>query len=160
MMCFFDLVVTRLPVIEGGFGEGKRVVTDKQISEIHNMKSIHIRELINRNIKRFKDTDIIDLKDIVMNDNNLLLKNLSYTQMQISKAQNIYLLSERGYAKLIKIMDSDLAWEIHDKLIDEYFAMRKSIKEQPQCIEDLIIMQAQSMKDMRQQIEQAGHIYN
>lgn len=47
--------------------------------------------------------------------------------MQISKAEHIYLLSERGYAKLIKIMDTDLAWEIHDKLIDEYFTMREVI---------------------------------
>ena len=40
---------------------------------------------------------------------------------------NNYLLSERGYAKLIKIMDSDKAWEVHDKLIDEYFTMKKVI---------------------------------
>lgn len=32
--------------------------------------------------------------------------------MQIAKSKNIYLLSERGYAKLIKIMDTDLAWEM------------------------------------------------
>lgn len=47
--------------------------------------------------------------------------------MQIAKAENIYLLSEKGYAKLIKIMDSDKAWEVHDNLIDEYFAMRQVI---------------------------------
>ena len=47
--------------------------------------------------------------------------------MQVSKAEHIYLLSERGYAKLIKIMDTDLAWEIHDKLIDEYFTMRQQL---------------------------------
>lgn len=48
--------------------------------------------------------------------------------MQISKADHIYLLSERGYAKLIKIMDTDLAWEVHDKLIDEYFQLREEKK--------------------------------
>lgn len=45
--------------------------------------------------------------------------------MQISKSEHIYILSERGYAKLIKIMDTDLAWVIHDKLIDEYFELRE-----------------------------------
>ena len=45
-----------IPVIEGGFG------TDKTIVEIHNMKVLHVRELIKNNIKRFKkDIDIIDL---------------------------------------------------------------------------------------------------
>lgn len=56
--------------------------------------------------------------------------------MEIGKATNIYLLSERGYAKLIKIMDTDLAWEIHDKLIDEYFTMREIIKSDSYMIQD------------------------
>ncbi|WP_245397640.1 phage antirepressor KilAC domain-containing protein, partial [Clostridioides difficile] len=47
--------------------------------------------------------------------------------MQISKADNIFLLSERGYSKLINIMNTDLAWEIHDKIMDEYFNMREQI---------------------------------
>lgn len=32
--------------------------------------------------------------------------------MQIAKSKNIYLLSERGCVKLVKIMDTDLAWEM------------------------------------------------
>lgn len=56
-----------------------------------------------------------------------LLLKLEYTKSAITQADHIYLLSERGYAKLIKIMDTDLAWEVHDKLIDEYFTMRDDI---------------------------------
>ena len=131
-----------IPVVEGGFGEGKRCSTDKTISEIHGMKVIHVRECINSNRKRFKDNvDIIDLKDIDQVDNNLeLLQSLGYSKMQISKAKHIYLLSERGYAKLIKIMDTDLAWEIHDKLMDEYFTMRQQIKQQVVSVEQVTQM--------------------
>lgn len=32
--------------------------------------------------------------------------------MQIAKSKNIYLLSEQGYAKLVKIMDTDLAKDV------------------------------------------------
>lgn len=122
-----------IPVVLGGFGGGKKCISDKTIAEIHKMKIKHIRELINRNNNRFeKGKDIIDLKVVVPNDDknvsdeitNNLLFELGYTRMQISKAEHIYILSERGYAKLIKIMDTDLAWEVHDKLIDEYFALR------------------------------------
>ena len=128
-----------IPVVEGGFGEGKRCSTDKTIAEIHGMKVIHVRECINNNRKRFKDNvDIIDLKDIDQVDNNLeLLQSLGYSKMQISKPKHIYLLSERGYAKLIKIMDTDLAWEIHDKLMDEYFTMRQQIKQQVVSVEQV-----------------------
>lgn len=119
-----------IQIIEGGFGEGKRCLTDKTISEIHNMQNKHVRELINRNIKRFKENiDFIDLKGVVENDT---LVNMSYSKQSITQAKNIYLLSERGYAKLIKIMDSDLAWDIHDKLMDEYFTMREIINSNEQ----------------------------
>lgn len=137
-----------IPVVAGGFGENAKCISDKTVAEIHGIEIKHVRELINRNIKRFKlAVDIIDLKAIVLNDNNLessrserphfyscaqdaqqSLEQLGYTQMQISKSEHIYILSERGYAKLIKIMDTDLAWEIHDKLMDEYFRMKEEKK--------------------------------
>lgn len=144
----------QIPVIEGGFGEGKRCLTDKSISEIHSMRNTDVRRRITDNIKRFKeDIDFIDIKGVYEAHT---LEELGYSKQSITQAENIYLLSERGYAKLIKIMDTDLAWEIHDKLIDEYFVMRKQIEERkPQCVEDLIIMQAQSLKNLREQVNQA-----
>lgn len=59
---------------------------------------------VKQNIKRFKEgVDFIDLKDVGESHNNLgLLQSLGYSKMQVSKAEHIYLLSERGYAKLIK----------------------------------------------------------
>lgn len=119
-----------IPVLVGGFGENNKVVTDKSIAEIHSMEVRHVRENINNNIKRFKEgIDLIDLKkDVGITDNNLL-EHLGYSKMQISKAEHIYILSERGYSKLIKIMDTDLAWEIHDKLVDDYFTLREAVKE-------------------------------
>lgn len=116
-----------IPVISGGFGEGRKCICDKTVAEIHGIEIKHIRELINNNIKRFKEMmDYIDLKVVVQDDYYQLIQ-LGYSKMQISKSDHIYLLSERGYAKLIKIMDSDLAWEIHDRLVDEYFTMRDEI---------------------------------
>lgn len=114
-----------IPVVYGGFGEGQKCMADKTIAEIHTMREPDIRRRITDNLKRFKkNVDLIDLKSCASGAQQLLT-NLGYTQMQISKAEHIYILSERGYAKLIKIMDSDLAWDIHDKLIDEYFKMKE-----------------------------------
>ena len=114
-----------IPVVEGGFGEGKRCLTDKTISNIHGMQPKNVRARITDNLKRFKENiDVIDLKRAY--DTSTLIE-LGYAKQSITQAEHIYLLSERGYAKLIKIMDTDLAWEIHDKLIDEYFTMREII---------------------------------
>ena len=116
-----------IPVVSGGFGEGKKCMSDKTIAEIHGMREADVRRRITDNITRFKETiDFIDLKNCASDAQQLLI-SLGYSQMQISKAEHIYILSERGYSKLIKIMDTDLAWEIHDKLMDEYFEMRDTV---------------------------------
>lgn len=139
-----EVLGKEIPIIEGGFGDGKRCITDKNIAEIHDMKAIHVREAVNKNLKRFKENiDFIDLKDIENFDNNLLV-SLNYSKMQISKAEHIYLLSERGYSKLIKIFDTDLAWEVHDILMDNYFAMREIINSNEQLKASLLLRAVES----------------
>ena len=140
-----------IPVIYGGFGSNQKVVLAKTIAEIHGMETKHVNELINRSVHRFKEgVDLLDLKVVVQNDHNLL-KDFGFTQMQISKANNIYLLSERGYAKLIKIMDSDLAWDIHDQLMEEYFSMREE-KSRPVSQLDAIIAGLQATKELQEKM--------
>lgn len=113
--------------IEGGFGEGKRAMTVKDIAEIHNQPVKEINRRINDNRERFKnDVDIIDLKSGGCEPPQF--KELGYTVMMVSKANNIYVLSERGYAKLLKILEDDTAWELYDQLVDSYFNMREKIK--------------------------------
>ena len=114
--------------IEGGFGEDKKAMLVKDIAEIHNRPVFKVNELINRNRKRFKDEiDVIDLKE---NNFAIFLKDSGFTQNQINASNNIYLLSERGYAKLLKILEDDKAWEIYDELVDNYFNMRYVIQKQ------------------------------
>lgn len=130
-----------IPVVAGGFGENAKCISDKTVAEIHKMEVWNIRARITDNIKRFKDgIDYIDMKQRLYQTKTLrsegvgeshtleLLQSLGYAKQAITQAEHIYLLSERGYAKLIKIMDTDLAWEIHDKLMDEYFQMKEDKK--------------------------------
>ena len=132
--------------IEGGFGPGKKAMLIRDIALIHKQTVGNINLLINRNRKRFKDgIDIIDLKT---NQNfAIVLSKSGFTQNQINASSHIYLLSERGYAKLLKIMDDDKAWEIYDELVDNYFNMRVAIKENKPAIvnqERLAIMKDNS----------------
>ncbi len=117
----------QIPIVYGGFGENQKCVSDKTVDEIHNTPVTEIRRRITENIKRFKENiDFIDFKQRMDDTHTLeLLQQMGYSKQAITQANHIYLLSERGYAKLIKIMDTDLAWEIHDKLIDEYFEIRE-----------------------------------
>lgn len=118
--------------IEGGFGEDKKAMLVKDIAVIHGKEVRQINQAINMNRKRFKDSiDIIDLKG---NNFAINLMDSGFTQNQINASNNIYLLSERGYAKLLKILEDDKAWEIYDELVDNYFNMRQTIKTDNQAL--------------------------
>ena len=115
--------------IKGGFGENKKAILVRDIAVIHNSNVRRINEVINRNRKRFKDgVDIIDL--LSNEDFAVVLNDSGFNQNQINASNNIYLLSERGYAKLLKILEDDKAWEIYDELVDNYFNMRYVIQKQ------------------------------
>lgn len=122
--------------IEGGFGEDKKAMLVKDIAQIHGRELREINERININRKRFKNgIDIIDLLGVGLNDTEI--KQFGFTQQAINsyrglkaKGYNagIYVLSERGYSKLLKILEDDFAWEQYEKLVDGYFNMRKAIR--------------------------------
>lgn len=113
--------------IEGGFGENKRAMLVKDIAAIHGSTVKRINELINRNRPRFlTGIDILDLK---IEKSMVVLNDLKFSKIEVNNANNIYMLSERGYAKLLKILEDDKAWEIYDELVDNYFNMRQAIKD-------------------------------
>ena len=115
-----------IPVIEGGFGEGQKVILAKTIAEIHEKEVKDINKLINDNIKEFKfGIDILDLKG--NEDLKVITDNLKLSSKFVSNSKNIYLLSEQGYFALVQLMRTEKAKEIRKQLRREYFAMRKII---------------------------------
>lgn len=138
--------------IEGGFGEGKKAMLVKDIAEIHGSTVKRVNELINRNRKRFKDeVDIIDL----LSDESfaVVLNDSGFNQNQINASKNIYLLSERGYAKLLKILEDDKAWEIYDELVDNYFSMRAEQKRLPSTREAIQQLLLQGVEEVNQRVD-------
>ncbi|WP_259346741.1 ORF6N domain-containing protein [Leuconostoc citreum] len=137
--------------IEGGFGDGTRGMLVRDIAEIHGTTVKRINELIKKNIMRFKNgVDIVNLKD----DSVVVLNDLEFTQNAINRYKYIYLLSERGYSKLLKILEDDTAWDIYDKFVDGYFNMRQHIKEQmPMTDLEKIALLAQGTTQLSERIE-------
>lgn len=132
--------------IEGGFGEGKKAMLVKEIANIHNQPFGEINRRINDNITRFKTN--IDIVDIKANGFEPLGSELGFSKQSFNQTKNIYILSERGYAKLLKILEDDVAWEQYEKLVDGYFNMRGQAK--PTCIEDVLIQSLHEMKEVKQ----------
>ncbi|BDU91737.1 ORF6C domain-containing protein [Clostridium perfringens] len=147
----------QIPVIEGGFGEGQKVILAKTVAEIHEVSTPDINKLINRNIERFTINDLLDIKNCQsLSDQQFL--SMSFTKMQISKAENIFVLSQRGYTKLVAMMDNsnDKKWDVMNNLIDDYFNMRNQLSsgQAPKEISaiDLFEAQVQAFKEVRGEV--------
>lgn len=112
--------------IEGGFREGEKTVLSSDVARIHDVELKEINQSVQRNLKRFTCNDLIDLMEekfkVTASDLGLITSN---------GQKHLYLFSERGYIKLVSCMSNsnEKKWEVMDKFIDEYFKMRKIIKE-------------------------------
>lgn len=135
--------------IEGGFEKGKRGMLVRDIAEIHNRPTKVINQAINMNINRFKEgIDLINLKTSNVAVNQI---DLGFNRNQINASKYIYLLSERGYAKLLKILEDDTAWDIYDQFVDGYFNMRQQFKK-PQSAMELIKLQNDAMIEVDERV--------
>lgn len=120
-----------IPVVEGGFSEGQKVVLAKTIAEIHETELSEVNRKINEHIDEFElGIDLLDLKNSMENLHSLL--NGIYTKQQIANSKNIYLLSEQGYMLLVGFMNTEKAKIIRKQLRREYFAMREIINSNEQ----------------------------
>lgn len=129
--------------IEGGFGEGKKAMLVKDIAEIHGRDVFKVNELINNNRSRFKDdVDIVDFLNPSKGYRDFAKEN---GWVGSNRTKNVFLLSERGYVKLLKIMEDDLAWELYDEFVDKYFNMRAEQKEEPKSYAEMFFLASQAM---------------
>ncbi|MGL4760391.1 MAG: ORF6C domain-containing protein [Sarcina sp.] len=149
-----------IKVIEGGFGENQKCMLVSDIAIQHEVEIKYINKVINNNINRFGENDLIDLKSSSLEEPQLI--NMGFTKMQVSKANNIFLLSERGYTKLVAMMDNsnEKKWEVMDKLIDGYFKMRETLENglnQIKSDEDIMIYQLQEQKKIKEQLNQINN---
>lgn len=120
--------------IEGGFGNDKKAMLVKDIAKVHGKELRQINQAINMNRKRFKNG--IDIVDLLNQSDGFRKFAQENGLIGSNRTQHVYLLSERGYAKLLKILDDDKAWDIYDQLVDNYFNMRVAIKSnQPSLVQ-------------------------
>ena len=127
-----------IKVVEGGFGENQRVILAKDVAEIHRVETKYINKLINNNLSRFGDNDLLNLLSSSEELREFAKQN---GLIGSNRTRDVFLLSERGYTKLVTMMDNsnEKKWEVMDKLIDEYFAMREVINSNEQLKANLLL---------------------
>ena len=135
-----DKIIYDTFIIEGGFNEGQRIIFDITLAQ---QSGIHIYNLVNDNIipnlkNMIEGVDYIDLMNYGNANNYLsLLLNLGYTEHGLTSRKHIYIFSERGVAKVMSTLQNSnpAKWTYLNNFVNEYFEMRKELKEQSNSIE-------------------------
>lgn len=133
-------IIEGIPVLEGGFNEGQKIIFDITLAnKIGKSVSLFRTTNITPNLDKWeKGVDYIDLMEYAnFNDYIPLLLELGYTQMGLINTEHIYIFSERGTAKLMSTLHNSnpAKWEFLNNFVNEYFEMRKELKEQSNSIE-------------------------
>lgn len=90
--------------------QGKRVVSYKQIAELHQVDVKIIQKNFNRNQQRFiAEVDYFKISEQSSDTVNLTVSRNYFT--------------ESGYLMLVKSLTDDLSWDIQRKLVNGYFRM-------------------------------------
>ncbi|WP_193065905.1 ORF6N domain-containing protein [Hafnia alvei] len=115
-----NISINDLPVIEWC---GARVVTTETLAMGYNTQETNIRTNLSANKARFiEGVHVFTCKGV-----QLAALRVSNTDAQISsKVRSITLWTERGAARMSKIVDTDEAWEFFEKMEESYFSRGKN----------------------------------
>lgn len=103
--------------------EGIRVLTSRQIAEMYGTDSKTISKNFNRNKDRYTEGKHYfllkgkELRSFLQNDEN------------ISKAPKLYLWTKKGAFHHAKSLNTDIAWEVYERLVDFYFEVQEEKEE-------------------------------
>lgn len=95
--------------------KGQRVVTFKDIDDVHNRPDGTARKRFNDNKKHFVEGE----------DYFVRKTDEARTEFNIVAPNGLVLMTESGYLMLVKSFTDDLAWEVQRKLVNEYFRAKK-----------------------------------
>ncbi|WP_197071912.1 ORF6N domain-containing protein, partial [Geobacillus kaustophilus] len=114
---------------------GKRVVTFKDIDELHQRPDGTARRNFNEN------------KDYFIANEDYFVRNSYEAKMEfgITAPNGLVLLTEQGYLMLVKSLTDPLAWHVQRQLVNNYFRVRQMTPM------EMVAMIAQQMVEQERQ---------
>lgn len=108
--------------------KGKRVVTFKDIDQVHQRPEGTARKRFNDNRKRFVSG--VDFYKISPSE----FRTAFDDAMDKRQQNDITLITESGYLMLVKSFTDDLAWKVQRELVDTYFRAR----DKPEAVQQTV----------------------
>lgn len=123
---------------------GERVVTLAMIDKVHGRPDGTARRNFNANKERL----VLDKHYARMSADEF--RSRFPGQVSGRATEDVTLMTERGYLKLVKSFNDDLAWDVQDMLVDSYFVKANagiaSMSPNPAAIRECRLAHAMNMK--------------
>lgn len=128
--------------------KNQRIMTTKVLAEQYRTEENNIKNNFKNNKSRFiEGKHYFKLQGKELNEFKMLVNDID---LQISNmTRSLMLWTDRGAARHAKILDTDEAWDVYERLEENYFNPKEN---KPQCIEDVLISSLQEMKALRLEI--------
>ncbi|EIA7708850.1 phage antirepressor KilAC domain-containing protein [Escherichia coli] len=144
-----------IPVLEW---QGVRVVTTETLARGYGVDEANIRNNLSRNLDRFEEgKHYFLLTGLKLRE----FKNRATGSYSVGKnARSLTLWTERGAARMSKIVDTNEAWAFFEKLEDSYFRQKE---QQPVAIPQTLpeaLRLAAELAEQKQLLEQKAHQLN
>ncbi|MCY9577978.1 ORF6N domain-containing protein [Paenibacillus alvei] len=124
----------------------QRVLLTSQLAESFGTTSQIISNNFNRNKGRYvEDKHYFGLSGQEKRD----FINRHQNDLGSRNATVLYLWTEKGAWMHAKSLNTDQAWDAYEMLVDDYYSIKGR---EPMSVEDLIILQAQSMKEIKEKV--------
>lgn len=149
---FKNLHLTKLingHTIEAKEYNGKRVITFKDIDEVHERKSGTARKRFNDNKQWFVEGEDYFVIELTASEKR--------TQFGAGKnaGRELVLVTESGYLMIIKSFHDDLSWQLQRILVNSYFKAKEMQSENYDDLSPMLrmfIQQERQMKAMQTEI--------
>ncbi|HBA70094.1 MAG TPA: hypothetical protein DCZ40_12170 [Lachnospiraceae bacterium] len=127
-----------------------RVLTTQQIAEAYEAEPQIITNNFNRNKDRYKEG-----KHYICLTGNELREFRAKNQNDVlPNANKFYLWTEKGAFLHAKSLNTGVAWEVYEKLVDSYFAGEEKVK--PMSVSEQIHLIAQGYTGLEQKMDNLG----
>lgn len=103
--------------------KGQRVVTFKDIDEVHQRPAGTARRNFNKNKKHFLEGE--DYFKICANE----IRTNKIMDISAKARNDVVMMAESGYLMLVKSFTDDLSWKVQRQLVNAYFKVREVQKD-------------------------------
>lgn len=103
---------------------GQKVMLDRDLAELYDVKNIRLREQVKRNIQKFPEHFMFRLTE---NETNFMLSQNAIPSKQHLGGSLPYVFTEHGILQLANVLTGDRATQMSIKIIEIFVQMREAL---------------------------------